>query len=1058
MKTTSIVLLGLGGFLYAGRAQAQPTPGVIRGTVTTAGAPLPNANVILEGTRAGSRTRTDGSYAIAGVAPGSYTIRVSLIGYDPSTRLVQVAGGDTVIADFQLHQLAIQLAPVVATGYRVQNRASVTGAVTAVTNDEFKDVPADNLSNALAGRLSGVSITQNAGTPGRESSIRVRAVGTFNNSSPLYVIDGVVSDKFTFDGLSTDEVESVSILKDGATASMYGSRAANGVVLVTTNRGKLGAPQFSYSANVGTQHGTRVPRGFTAFEHATAINDALAYNAIPRTDARYYSDDELDYFKTHSWSWLDELWRDPVTTQHALDMTGGSDGLRYFLSGSLLDETGSFDNLGFRRYTTRANIDVDVTNRLKAAVDLSSSRRDRNGPSWGGNDWAHEDLYKALNLRSAMVPPYINGLPVGNWVEWHPGVVIGNQQGYDKRDWSEFNTKFRLDYRLPVVDGLRASVSYYKRFGEQHRKQFNLPYQMALFNTLGTNNHIVGDQQVGWRDRTQAEFLLNGESRHNDYQLNGQLDYRRSFGAHSLDGLLVYEEAKVDTVWFDGRRDNFISPVIDQFIGGSADEALVNGGQRQSARMSYVGSLNYAYADKYFLQGSARYDGSVIFAPGNRWGFFPAVSAGWRITEEPFFKFDFIDELKVRASYGLVGNDDVGSFQWLQKYTIQPGAVFGTPTTGIQPGTLANRNITWEKSRSYNLGLDSRFWGNRFSLTLDFFRRNTYDILGSREEAIPSTFGASLPDENYQEINTRGYEIELGYDSRFGGSANSIKYHLRGNFGFATNEILRLNEAQNIRKHESRIGRTTAPASACFGLVATNIIRTADDLAALPAGWTILGLTPKLGMLNYQDIRGPIILRPDGTIDPKSDLPDGKITNDDREWICKYTKDSNNSPPMNFGLSVGGSWRGLRIDALFQGAAGAKHMMQDNGRDIQMRAEESSYRYWADSWTPENPNGKYPGWRDTGFRTRYPVSTFWLRDASFVRLKNLTVSYDVPQRLTSGLGMNTARLYFTGTNLALLYDRFDDWGFDPEMNNIRAYPLMRTFSLGLDVSLKRRGQ
>ena len=1039
MRRTSC-LLGLAALLVATPVAAgQGTSGTIQGrVVTTAGLPMPGANVVLEGTRVGALTNADGRYVIPAVPAGSYTVRASLIGYAPATVQISVAAGQASTANFQLEVQAVEVGQIVVTGYRVQNRASVTGSVTSVAAEEFRDVPADNLSNALAGRLSGVMVTQNAGTPGRESSIRVRAVGTFNNSNPLYVIDGIVSDKGSFDALSTDEVQSVSILKDGAAASLYGSRAANGVILVTTNRGRMGAPQFSYSGTVGTQSGTRIPRAFTALEHARAINDALAYNQIPRTDARYYTDDELDYFRQNSWSWLDELWRDPTNTQHALNITGGTDGVRYFLSGTFLDETGSFDNLAFRRFTTRANLDVDITNRLKASVDLAANRRDRHGPSWGGDDWGHEDLYKALNLRSAMVPPYVNGLPVGNWVEWHPGVVIGNQQGYDKRDFAEFNGRVRLDYRMPFLEGLSGNLSYYRLFGVNHRKQFNLPYQMAMFNTLGTNNHIVGDRQVGWRDRTQAEFLFNREDRDNDYQLNGQLNYRNNFGSHNVDALLVYEQAKYDRVWFSGRRDNFVSPLIDQFIGGSADQALVDGRQTQSARVSYVGSVGYDYASKYFLQGSFRYDGSVIFAPENRWGFFPALSAGWRVTQEDFFPKGIFDELKLRASYGVVGNDDVGSFQWLQKYVIQPGAVFETPTTGLGPGALANYDITWEKSKSYNVGVDSRFWGNRMTVTLDLFQRNTYDILGDRGEAIPTTFGASLPDENYQEINSQGFEVELGFDSRLGSSVDAIKYYLRGNFGYATNEIVRLNEAQNIRPYQSRIGRTTA--TACFGLTAVGILRTPEDLAALPPGYTIEGRVPRLGMLNYKDVRGPT-----------SDEPDGRITNDDRDWQCDYT-----SPPMNFGMTVGGSWKGLKLDVLFQGAAGHHHVMHDNGRDIQMRAEESSYRYWSDSWTPENPNGQYPGWRDTGFRTRYPISSFWMRNASFVRLKNLTVSYDLPERLSTKLGADHARLYFTGSNLALLYDKIDEWGFDPEMATIRSYPLMRTFSFGMDVTLKRR--
>jgi TonB-linked SusC/RagA family outer membrane protein len=911
-------------------------------------------------------------------------------------------------------------------------------------------MPADNLSNALAGRLSGATITQNAGTPGRESRIRVRAVGTFNNSAPLYVVDGIVSDKFAFDGLSSHEVESVSILKDGAAASIYGSRAANGVIVVTTKRGGIGAAEFSYNGSVGTQEPTRIPPSLNAYHHAKAINDALSYNRIPTTDARYYTEDELAYFRAHSWDWIDELWRDPVNTQHSLNITGGTDGVRYFLSGSFLHATGSFDNLRFQRATSRGNLDVDLTDHLKASVDFSHARRDRHGPSWGGNDWGHEDLYKALALRTRMVPPFINGLPVGNWVEWHPGVVISNQSGYDRRDWSEFDAKLRLDYQVPFVPGLSAKVAYYRGHTEGHRKQFNLPYQMALFNTLGANNHIVGDQRVGWRDRSAAEFLMRTDSVGNHYQLNAQLSYRQSFGPHNVDGFVVYEQAETDRGQFDGRRDEFISPVIDQFIGGSSDPAnsRVNGWERQGARISYVGSVGYNYAQRYFLQGSFRYDGSVIFPPENRWGFFPAISAGWRVSEEPFFKVDFVDELKLRASYGVVGNDDdVGSFQWLQKHVIQPGAIFDSPTTGLAPGSLANRAITWEKSKSYNLGMDASFWGNRISLTLDLFHRNTYDILGSRQEAVPSTFGASLPDENYQEVDSRGFEIELGYDGSAGNAASPIKYYLRGNVGYATNKIVRLDEAENIRPYQSRIGRTTAPASACFGYVATGILRTQADLNALPAGYTILGVTPRLGMLNYRDLRGPT-----------SDEPDGRVTSDDRAWICDYILDNNNSPPLSYGFTIGGSWRAVKIDALFHGAAGHKHMMHENGRDIQMRAEESSYGYWANSWTPDNPNGAYPGYRGTGFRTRYDASTFWLRDASFLRLKSLTVSYDLPGRITNTLGVNRATLYFTGTNLVMVQDNFGDWGFDPETNNIRSYPLMRTLSLGMDVSLGKRFQ
>jgi TonB-linked SusC/RagA family outer membrane protein len=1026
--------------------QAQAVTGIVTDSVS--GRLLPSVNVSVKGSNERAATDAAGRYTV-NVASFQDTLLFSLIGYKPRT--VPIDGRSEI--DVQLAVLPVEIEALVVTGYRVQDRRTLTASVSSVNPSEFAEMPADNLSNALAGRLAGATITQNAGTPGRESSIRVRAVGTFNNADPLYVIDGVVSDKFAFDGLASREVESISILKDGAAAALYGSRAANGVILVTTRRGGIGAAEFSYNSTVGMQEPTRIPPSLNAYQHAKAINHALSYSQIPTTDARYYTDDELQYFQAHSWDWIQELWRDPVDAQHSLNITGGNDGVRYFLSGSLLNATGSFDNLSFRRLTTRANLDVDLTERLKASVDFSTTRRGRHGPSWGINattrvqDWGHEDLYKALALRTRMVPPYINGRPVGNWVEWHPGAVISNESGYDKRDWSEFNATARLNYRVPFVTGLSATLAYHKGYREALEKRFNLPYQMAVFNTWGTHNHLVGDQVVSSKTRSDGEYLLNNSGRDNIYQLNTQLTYAGSVGNHHLDALLVYEQAESDTGWFEGRRDKFISPEIDQFIAGSPDAARADGRQAQNARVSYVGSFGYDYARKYFLQTSFRYDGSVIFAPERRWGFFPSISAGWRLTEEPFFKADFFDELKLRASYGVVGNDDVGSFQWLQAYNIVQGAVFDTITPGITPGSLANRAITWEKSRSYNVGVDSRFWGNRVSLTLDVFYRNTYDILGDREESVPSTFGASLPDENYQQIDTHGLEIELGYDGTAGDAASPITYSLRGNLGYATNKIVRLDEAQNLRAYQKRIGRTTAPMSACFGYIYTGMLRTQADIDALPAGYLINNVPPRLGMLNYRDLRGDT-----------TDVPDGKITSSDQAWICDY-----DSPPLSFGLALGASWRGLRFAALLQGAAGHKRMMQANGRDIQARAEESSYGYWADSWTPDNPDGAYPGYRipftgGSNYRTTYPASTFWLRDASFLRLKSATLSYLLPERLTSALGLSAATLHVTGTNLLMLNDHFGDWGYDPEMNNIRSYPLMRTFAVGMDVSLKRSVQ
>lgn len=991
--------------------------------------PLIGVSVKIKNTTKGVVTDNQGNFQIT--SPADATLVFSYIGYQQK----EVTLNGQIRLNVKLEPETNKLEDVVVVGYRTQKRGEVTGSVTSVNGSQLQNTPYDNLSNALSGRLSGVSVNQSAGTPGMESSIKIRAQGTFNNADPLYVIDGVVSEKFAFDGLSTNEIESVTILKDAASAAIYGSRAANGVVLVTTKRGQQGKPKFSYSGLFGLQNPTTLPKTLNAYQHAKAINDALHYNSVPETDARYYTADELDYFKTHSWDWVQELWKAPSTNQHSLNVSGGNDYVKYFLGGNYNYATGSFNNINYQKFNLRGNVDVNVTSNLKIGLDLNTDKRKTNGPSWDTGNWRQEDLYKALQFRPEMVPPYINGMPVANWVEWHPGVVLDpSKAGYNKREWTGLNYTLSLNYKIPFIKGLSARLAFNKYKLDEYNKQFNLPYEMTIFNTLGQHNHIVGDQVVGMKARSAAEYLQSRYDKLERYQFNAQLNYKNTFGKNNIDALFVYEQAESNDLWFSGRRDNFISSAIDQYVAGSTVNPTVNGSENQSARISYVGLVSYNYANKYLLETSFRYDGSVIFAPENRWGFFPSVSLGWRISDEPFFKdhIHFFNDLKLRASVGMLGNDDVGNFQWLQSYNIVNGAIFGDASYGLQPGSLANRAITWEKSVSYNGGLDSRFLNNTMNFKFDVYYRDTYDILGSRQQSIPSTFGATLPDENYQKINSKGFEVELGYNNHFGNSDHPFTYYLSGNFGYSTNKVVRLDQAENIRAYQSKIGR---PINGVFGYVATNILRTQADLDALPAGYTILGQVPRLGMLNYQDIRGP-----------NSDQPDGKITSDDQQYIADYSV-----PPMTFGFSFGGTWKSFNLDILLQGVAGGKEMMQTNGRDIQARAEESSFAYWADSWTPDNPNGAYPGYRSTSYRTRYPASTFWLQDLSFLRFKNLTLSYNLPRKWLNPLNIQSAKLFFTGSNLFMIYS--GNHIYDPEVNNIRAYPIMKTYSFGLNLGL-----
>jgi TonB-linked SusC/RagA family outer membrane protein len=1000
---------------------------MINGTVTDeTGEPMPGVNVMVKGTSTGAVTDINGRYSI-NVSDGNVILVFSFMGY----MVQELAVNDQTSINVILSEDVREIEEVVVVGYGTQKRGSVLGAVTSIRADAIADIPASNLSNALGGRLAGVTILSSAGKPGASSDIQIRAVGSMNSSGPLYVIDGIVSDKFAFDGLDVSEIESLSVLKDGASSAVYGVRAANGVVIVSTKKGRAGKPVISYNGSVGIDSPIKIPKTMSAWDQATIINNSLRSRGLDETNQGWYTDDELEHFKTHSYNWIEDAWKNPTTTNHALNVSGGGDRIKYFVGGSLWMGTGSFNNLDYKRYNFRANIEAEITKGLTATMNLSTVTREDQKPYWeydGDND-NMSDLYKGLLYRSAIVPPYINGLPVGNNNEWHPLELLTDRTGYNKKKWQEVNIIVSLEYELPFIKGLSVKATYNKFTKNQFQKQFSLPYTLYNFNTLGRHGHIVGDQVVSTKIRNDGEFLRNRYYNDESYQLNGYLTYNKDFGLHSVGALFVYEQSESTNVNFQGRRNYFISPQIDQMFGGSADvkDSSVDGGAGESGRISYVGRISYNYDQKYLLEASFRYDGSQRFALDKRWGFFPSASVGWRISKESFMSsINWLNDLKLRGSVGLLGQDNIASWQWYQSYTISaPGAILGDGLTpGIAPGAISNPDITWEKSLNYNFGIDATVFK---SVILDFniFKRHQYDIFGSRTETAPTTFGAAFPSENYGVVDSHGFELEIGYAGMIN---NEIRYHVSGNFAYAINKIIKWDEAANIRPYRSRIGKST---DAIWGYQAKGILRTQEQIDALPAGYQIFSQVPQLGMMDVQDFRSLL-----------DDVPDNMVDSNDETLIAKHS-----TPPVNYGFSFGGSWKGISFDVVFQGFAGYYNMT--NQRNVQLRPEESGFAFWNDHWTPENPNASMPRPRnDTGVIRE---TTFWLRNNSFLRCKNLTLSYDIPKYILSAVRIERARIYFTGTNLFLLEDHIK-WR-DPEANSLNSYPLMKNFSLGLNITI-----
>ena len=1006
------------------------------GTVTDAsGETIVGANVVEKGTTNGISTDVDGAFSLN--VKENATLTVSYIGY-----LAQdVPVGDRSNFTIILQEDTQSLDEVVVVGYGFQKKVSLIGAVATVSSKDIQTIPATNLSAALSGRMPGVKIMQTTGTPGSTSNLSVRATGTWNNADPLYVIDGVVRDKFAFDGLNANEIENLSVLKD-ASASIYGARAANGVVLVTTKKGTTGKPLISYTGHFGVSSPTTFPQPQSAYTQAVLINDYLReQNITDMNDGRWYTQDELDFFKTHDFPWLEPVLRSPTVNKHSLNVTGGNDRVRYFIGGNFQDETGIFDNSDFKTYNLRGNIEANITKDLIASLNLNMDTRNMQVPQWrhNGDNITQYDLFKALLIHSSMTPPYVDGLPVGPpYVEWHPLELIKGVNGYDRRKYSNYEGTVALQYNIPFIEGLSVKVQYNKYDSYTHRKQLRLPYVMYRFETTGGHGHIVDPNNtrvIGDYIRNDGNQLIIRQQIDYNYQFNTYVTYNHKFGKHDVGALFVYEQAEGTTNWFQAERDNYISADIDQLNAGSSTPAILpEGSGSETGRLSYIGRLNYEYDNKYLLEASFRYDGSVRFAPKNRWGFFPSFFAAWRVSEENFFKdnINFINSLKLRASVGVAGNDAVGGWQWAQRYNFTSGQYYGGSglSSGVNAAVIPNPDITWEKSVSWNGGLDASLLKSKLVIGADVFYRHTYDILGSRLAALPTTFGANMPQENYATIDTRGFELDLTYTNRY----QNLEYYVKSNLGYAVNKLVFQDEAENLRPYQSRIGLNYDIA---MGYVATDIIRTqaeADAILAQNPNYRIFGNIPVPGMLNYKDIRGP-----------NSEEPDGIIDSNDQEWIQKHT-----SPPVTYGFGFGGSWKSLLLDVFFQGVG--KYDVMPSYRGVQARQIETNFDIWDDHWTPENPNATMP---KTWSNQAGNASTFWLKNGAYLRLKNVTLAYDLPKSLISKLKMGQCKIFVEGQNLLLLIDHVK-W-FDPEVgntgNNMLVYPITRTFSVGLNITL-----
>lgn len=1035
----------------------------LQGTVRDqAGEALMGVTVAVKGTTRGATTNESGTYSLS-VNPGEI-VSFSYVGFVAQ----EITFTDQKSLDVVMQAEATTMDEVVVVGYGTQRKVNLTGAISSVKAEELDNIAASNLSNTLAGRAPGVNVTNTSGLSGASSSIRIR--GSFGE--PLYVIDGIVRDKEAFDALEASEVDQMSFLKDAATASIYGSRAGNGVVLVTTRKGSVRKPTFNFQSNYSVSSPT-----MTLLSDLTDATDELVYqnrvaefNGTPLPNG----EEEFSYFQNRSYNVHDFIWRNPTSHRQSLSVTGGSDKITYYSLLSYRGEQGSYKSVDHGKYNLRSNVSAKITDAITVDLNLSANQQNLDRFYWpftGDDDFDVSDLYRvtfnwpktypfyteADGTPADYVTDYPVQTPMGSWLAWSViDQVVGDR--YIKTRKREVNPILSVNFDLEsLVPGLSTRLvgSY---LAEDYMRKKYLTFQTNyVFNQADPDGNRFLPAAPDPNKTNTFNFSQNQPFMSYDimtdwsYQFNWFLNYQRTFNRHAVDAVFVYEQAEDGAYAAMARAENPLT-AIDQFFAYPTDRALreANGWEEIGARQSYIGRFNYNFDSRYIAEFSFRYDGNTLFPEDKRWGFFPSVSAAWRISEENFFKeiSSGFNELKLRASYGTTGNDlDVANerispFSYMPRYVNSGSYMFGDRLYGaIAPGATPNPFLTWATSTTYNAGLDATVLDNRLSGSVDVFLKKETDILGSRLVTLPDNYGQALAPENYAERSWRGGELALQWNDQL--ADGELRYSVNANMGYAKDQWDVYDESpafgpDGYRHFESRIGQ---PQERIIGLKALGIIRTQEQLDELLAqGLKQYGRDPYLGGLYFEDVRG----------DGYAPGPDGKIDGNDFQLLS-----TDASPRINYGFGFNVAYKNFTLQTHFQGVMSYDRIISNQegpGMRQHGGAIRPYYPIWAsdDVWTPDNTDGKYPrpigqNWYESGTG----ASSFWIRNGAYLRLRNLNLAYNLPETWASALKINRAQLFFNGTNL-LVFSKMKEF-HDPEQLNYDSYPVMKTFTFGLDV-------
>lgn len=1032
----------------------------IVGRVFSGDTALQGVTVLVKGSTNSTQTDQVGGFSIT--APPNATLVFTSVGFQSQ----EMPLGNKTSVTARLQGSVQQMNEVVVVGYGVQKKVTITGSVATVKGTELQKSPAVNLSNSLAGRLPGVIATNSSGEPGYDgSAIHIRGVNSLGNNDALIVIDGVPARAGGLDRLNPADIESMSVLKD-ASGAIYGARAANGVILITTKHGKTGKPELSYSFNQGWAGPTIIPKMLNAVDYTTMANEIEIYKLDPSKwaaasaafksagtytdpngnvstapfkpdDIKKYADGSdpwghpnTDWFKAALKDWSPQ-------SRHNLQLSGGSENVKYLASLGYENQDAYYKNsaTGYKQYDMRINMDAKVNKYVSTSIGVTARQENRFFPTKGAGA-----IFRMLTRGYPYKPAYWpNGLP-GPDIEngEQPVVITTNQTGYDKDTRYYYQSNGKLDIAIPGIPGLKltgnVALDKYVRMGKTFIKPwFIYSWDYSTYQADGKTPLLTKVQKGPTTQPTLNQYT---EDQLN-VLLEGILSYDHKFGDQQVTFLAGITKEKSNSNFFNAFRQYFPSTVIDQLNAGGQVDQKSGGSAWERARLNYFGRVGYNYQEKYIAEFLWRYDGSYNFPTAKRFGFFPGVTAGWRISEENFFKDNVrvFNSLKIRGSWGKLGNDAVYVNNNLVEYSYLPtyaqtgtGYVINNQVaTAYHENGIPNPDITWEIANNYDLGLEGVLLNNKVNFEFDYFQNRRSSILWFRNASIPQTAGLTLPAENIGKVANKGWEFKVGYN----GKAGDVTYNVSVNGGYAKNKILFWDETPGRPTYQLSTGHP----------IPTDILNPDNNLLYQYDGVFRDQKDVDANTLDYSGVGGAGKLFP-GSMKFKDVNNDGKINDQDR-----VRSDKTNLPTFQGGFIVGVQYKNFDLSILLQAATGGEIFLQTESGTI-----GNYLQYTFDHrWTVDNPSSVDPRTVDRNNQYFSNRNTYYMMNTNYVRLKNFEIGYNLPAGIGKKVGINNLRIYANGLNL-FTWAKQDI--FDPESTNssLQYYPQSKIINTGVTVT------